>query len=168
MRSTISKKFLQELAKFIVKASKKGYASDSTVVIEEPDGSKSVYFEEGDWKYHDNWFGGEPYGGRTVIFHKGKAVWMMLYQGMIFPWVKISPEKIYVFLRKTLQLITEERPYRGPERYVQDGLAYLSDLEGDVEAFKGTENIVNSSFRHEKMYYAANFMGGLLNLDPEK
>ncbi|GHV24908.1 hypothetical protein FACS1894176_02220 [Bacteroidia bacterium] len=49
---------LSELCRFLTKAKKATYASgDSTKKIKESDFSTTLLFEEGDWKYHDNYFG---------------------------------------------------------------------------------------------------------------
>ena len=39
--------------------------------------------EDKEWHYHDNFFGGEPYGGREVIFCHDQPVWMMVYYGEV-------------------------------------------------------------------------------------
>jgi hypothetical protein len=54
----------ENLCKFLVKAKKTTYASgDDNKNIKEKDGSTTLIFEDGDFKYQDNYFGGEPYGG---------------------------------------------------------------------------------------------------------
>ena len=32
-------------------------------------GGVTIPYEKGDWKSHDNFFGGEPYGGRIIVFY---------------------------------------------------------------------------------------------------
>ncbi len=39
--------------------------------------------EAEEWAFHDNYFGGEPYGGRSVAFHQGKPVWIAVYYGWV-------------------------------------------------------------------------------------
>ena len=74
----------QALCTFLVRAKRATYASgDQAKEIEEADRSTSLVFEEGDWKYHDNYFGGEPYGGREVVFFKGDPVYIMTYYGWV-------------------------------------------------------------------------------------
>ena len=75
---------LKQLCEFLVQAKKSTYAlGDDSIKIKESDGSTSLIFEKGDWKYHDNYFGGEPYGGREVVFFKNKPVYIMVYYGQI-------------------------------------------------------------------------------------
>lgn len=60
-----------DLRKFLIIAKKAGYASGGeSGAVKEDNDSKSTRFEEGDFKFHDNWFGNEPFGGREVVFYK--------------------------------------------------------------------------------------------------
>jgi len=44
-------------------AGRPGYAAGgSAVKTREADHSTTIVLEHGDWKFHDNYFGGEPYG----------------------------------------------------------------------------------------------------------
>ncbi len=59
----------KELKAFILEASKNTYASeDPNIKVKQPDGSTTIVYEKDKWKYHDNYFGGEPFGGREVVF----------------------------------------------------------------------------------------------------
>jgi hypothetical protein len=73
---------LNELRKFKKEAHGAGYESENPKnEVKESDGSTTLWYESGDWKFHDNYFGGEPYGGRTIISYKNKPVWIMVYYG---------------------------------------------------------------------------------------
>lgn len=53
---------IDELRQFLIRAKKAGYAAGGeSVTTQESDGSRSTRFEEGEFKFHDNFFGGEPY-----------------------------------------------------------------------------------------------------------
>ena len=73
----------KELIEFLDKANKVGYANIFAKKIKEKDKSKTIIFKEGDWLFHDNYFGGEPYGGRGVVFFKKYPVYMMVYYGYV-------------------------------------------------------------------------------------
>ena len=74
----------EELFSFILESNKAGYAEgDLKKWIKEIDGSTTIIFERGVWKSHDNFFGGEPYGGRMVIFYKNQPFWIILYYGWV-------------------------------------------------------------------------------------
>ena len=75
---------MDELRQFIHNASKKTYASgDENLRKKNDDGSTTIVYEEGDYRYHDNYFGGEPFAGRMVIFYKNQPVWIMVYYGHV-------------------------------------------------------------------------------------
>src|SRR6266446_8026852 len=87
------------LLQFLLDASRRGYAAGGGVVkVQEADHSTTIVLEHGKWRFHDNYFGGEPYGGREVVFLEGRPIWMAVYYG----WVEgasADPERVYVFCR---------------------------------------------------------------------
>lgn len=148
----------EELKQFLVDANKAGYASGETRKwIEENDGSTTIRYKKGSWEYDDNFFGGEPFGGRTVVFHEGRAVWMMVYYG----WVQeeIETNSIFAILRNALAQIPEAYPYRGPENYKEGEFTYSNSWKGEVDRFTGSEQITKGN----KMMYMADYMGGLVD-----
>ena len=59
---------LKELRDFIRASMNSTYAAGSEAKpVKEKDSSTSFNYSDGDYKYHDNFFGGEPYGGREVV-----------------------------------------------------------------------------------------------------
>ncbi len=151
---------LKQLCEFLVQAKKSTYAlGDDSIKIKESDGSTSLIFEKGDWKYHDNYFGGEPYGGREVVFFKNKPVYIMVYYGQIKNF-SMGIEKIYHFLQESLRLIPEGRPFRGPEVYDQGSMRYLNIFSGEIDNFFGKETI---ELENEGEIYEARYVGGLVD-----
>ncbi|TSC77766.1 MAG: hypothetical protein G01um101429_969 [Parcubacteria group bacterium Gr01-1014_29] len=74
----------ETLRKFLIEANKAGYAGGKEREwIKESDGSTTIPFQKGEWRSHDNFFGGEPYGGRSVVFYQEKPVWIMVYYGCV-------------------------------------------------------------------------------------
>ena len=74
----------QRLCKFLVDAKKSTYAAGETAKkIVERDKSTTLIFENGDLKYHDNYFGGEPFGGREVVFLQNEPIYIMTYYGLV-------------------------------------------------------------------------------------
>ncbi|MDR9866111.1 DUF5680 domain-containing protein, partial [Pseudomonas baetica] len=68
----------------LVAANRRGYSAGSAVTkTAEADRSTTIVFESGEWRFHDNYFGGEPYGGRAVAFFKGRPIWMAVYYGSV-------------------------------------------------------------------------------------
>lgn len=151
------------LKKFIYKASQSTYASeDPEIRKKQPDGSTTItYTGEGDFSdfsYHDNYFGGEPYGGREVVSYKGKPIWIMVYYG----WVVDGNDstEIYPVLAKALRSSTVDSPYRGPKRLAIGDYVYSCDVKNDGERFKGIEKIE----RDGVVVFTTWFMGGPANL----
>ncbi len=144
-----------ELKKFLIKAKKDGYASGETTTKKESDGSNSTRCEIGDWKFHDNWFGGEPFGGREIVWLKNKPYWMMVYYGEEFA----HDEKAIPTLRKALSAMPDEMPTRGPKILEDGGFVYKNNWQGDIEKFSGEEVIIKNG----KRIYRTKYMGGLVD-----
>ncbi len=148
----------ENLRAFIFEASRATYASaDKSLRQKQPDGSTSIQYENGLYKYHDNYFGGEPYGGREVVFFENKPVWMMVYYGFVYP--EVEKEVVYSILTEALSSSSVEVPYRGPYLYEKGDLRYENKLSGDVKKFSGKEKI----FENNICLYEADYMGGLVD-----
>lgn len=152
---------IENLCKFITKAKRATYASgDSSKSLKEADTSTTLVFEEGNFKYHDNYFGGEPYGGREVVFFDNKPIYIMVYYGRVNNNVK-DAQKLYNFLQKALSLIPENKPFRGPKEYKTDNLEYINIFAGEIDNFSGEEIIKENN----QEIYRAKYIGGLVNQD---
>ena len=150
----------ESLRQFLVETKNHGYANEggSKNWVKEKDGSTTIVFEFGDFRMHDNFFGGEPYGGREVIFFKGVPVWMMVYYGSVDPAVQ-DPKEIYRFLQKALLNLPEGLPLRGPKIFQDGDFVYENKNQGDLDNYSGEEKISKAG----KEIYRANYMGGLVN-----
>lgn len=146
------------LKTFLINSNKAGYAGgEEKKWVKEPDGSTTIPFKKGHWQSHDNFFGGEPYGGRTVVFYKESPVWMMVYYGWIVEGVETDP--VYGVLRNALKQMPEDSPFRGPKEYKQGEFIYSNTWTGNVERFSGEEKITQG----EKLMYKAHYRGGLVD-----
>lgn len=146
------------LKQFLVSSNESGYAGGNEKQwVKEPDGSTTISYQEGDFRIHDNFFGGEPYGGREVVFYNEKAQWMMVYYGWVIP--GIDNDMVYGILRNALIRMPSEYPYRGPAEYIENEFRYANKWEGEIERFSGEEQI----FQNDKLIYKANYMGGLVD-----
>ena len=149
-----------DLRQFILESTKHGYAAGGETRKKiESDGSKTYLYERDEWKSHDNYFGGEPFSGRTVVFFKGKPVWMMVYYGGVAKDIT-NFTKIYEVLQLALLNAPEEYPFRGPKEFKQDSFDYINNWEGEISQFNGQEKISHS----EEEIYWAKYMGGLVNV----
>lgn len=148
---------LEEFKKFKEEAAKAGYESDNPdYVKKESDGSTTLSYQSGDWKFHDNFFGGEPYGGRTVYFYKDKPVHLTVYYGLLAE--TEDPNSLYKFLRTALK-DENKLEFRGPKELSEGELRYTNQLKGDIDNFSLVEKI----FRGNKEIYSADFIGGLVD-----
>lgn len=153
----------EELLKFIYKAHKAGYAAgEATNETKEKDGSTTIIYEEGSWKYYDNYFGGEPFGGREVVFLENRPVWMMAYYGRVDKSVE-GFEKVYAFLQKSLKLAPEAAPFRGPKEFTEGEFEYKNNWQGGIEEFSGEEFI----YQNKKEVYSAKYIGGFVDVRGE-
>jgi len=154
----------KELCKFLVEAKKSTYAAgDVAEKIVNDDKSTTLVFESDDWKYHDNYFGGEPYGGREVVFFKGQPVYMMVYYGRVNDSVS-DINRVYGVLMDALKLIPEDKPYRGPEKYNSGDLTYENSFAGEVDNFFGKEIITENG----KEIYKTRYIGGFVDIRKEE
>ncbi|MCP4706438.1 MAG: hypothetical protein GY865_17710 [candidate division Zixibacteria bacterium] len=148
----------EELISFILESNKAGYAEgDLKNWTKENDGSNSISFERGPWRSHDNFFGGEPYGGRVVILYENLPYWIMVYYG----WVNKVEEINSVFgvIRNALKEMPREYPFRGPKEFRDSEYLYSNYWNGDVSRFEGKEKINKKS----TFVYQANYFGGLVD-----
>ena len=150
---------LNKLCKFLVKAKKSTYASgDDAKKIINDDKSTTMLFDDGDWKYHDNYFGGEPYGGREVVFFKNTPIYMMVYYGWVIKGVAFS--SIYKTLQGALSLMPKDKPFRGPKKYNHNDMEYTNVFEGNIDNFFGEEIIMSAD---NEEIYKAKYIGGLID-----
>lgn len=149
---------ITELKNFIHEASRNTYASeDSNIRQKQEDQSTTIVYGKDNWRYHDNYFGGEPYGGREVVFYQGKPVWMMVYYGWVVE--GNNPNDAYGILTKALRNSTAEEPYRGPKELINGDSKYVNALHGDVDSFYGEEKI----YKGNTLIYIAKYIGGLID-----
>jgi len=142
------------LIDFLIKAKKRGYAAGNET--KEPDGSYSARLEEEDFKYHDNWFGAETFGGREAVFYKNKPCWMMVFFGS-------GKEFAIPTLKKALLSAPNDFPARGPRELEDGSFKYKNVWQGDIEKFSGEEEIIKNG----KIVYNAKYIGGLINKEYE-
>lgn len=152
METQITKEFID----FLIEAKTKGYASGDSKKMEK-DGSKTITFSKGKYTYHDNYFGGEPYGGREIISIDGKPFWMMVYYGRV---INGDVKKIYPFLQKALKTIPAWAPFRGDLEFEEGDLRYSNiPHQNFIYNFFGEEKI----FQGKEMIYEMKYQGGLVD-----
>ena len=144
-----------DLKAFLLQSNLQGYAEgDAKAWTRQPDHSTTISFEQGPWRLDDNFFGGEPYGGREVVFHEGRPVWMLVYFGWVAEEHDASP--LYEVLRHALARMPADHPYRGPTEFVDGPFKYVNEWTGDIGRVAGREQIILD----DSVAYAADYSGG--------
>lgn len=150
---------LLEMQAFKSRAKKYGYASEQAKSRVELDHSKTLEYSENNWSYHDNYFGGEPYGGREVVFYKEKPVWMQVYYGYVNDRSLIN--ETYAFLKLALRQNTQDTiPVRGPNVFKDGEWEYGFTVEGNMSRYNGVEAITYKG----NVVYKAHISGGLVDV----
>lgn len=146
-----------DLVKFINQADRP-HADGTAEVMREADGSSTITFKSGAWRMHDNFFGGEPYGGRQVVYYNDRPVWLFVYYGQVTDRA-IELEGVYNFLRLSLRQAPVNGFSRGPAIFKHGEFAYKNTVNGSIENFKGREVILFAG----KQVYWAEYLGGLVD-----
>ena len=149
----------EEIQKQLRKFNLMGYADSSVKYENNGKNGKILTREDGDWKYEDEFYGGEPYSGNETLWNNGKDVFRCVYWGKVVDDVNFSD--IYAFLRKALK----EGPsgdcvHRGPEEFAEGDLKYTNSGVGNIEEFNQIERI----FIKDREVYIAYFIGGRVNV----
>lgn len=147
-----------QLKEFIFEASRATYASgDKSIQQKQADGSTTIRYTKDRFSLHDNFFGGEPYGGREVVFLDKQPLWMMVYYGFVHP--AVDKNEVYPFLMDALSHSTEDISYRGPVSFEKANWKYENSFLGELGNFSGTEKIFKDSAR----VYEARYLGGFVD-----
>jgi hypothetical protein len=146
---------ITELCGFLVKAKIDTYAGGREAAILR-DGSKELTLCEGKFLYRDRYFGFNPFIGEETVFYEGMCIWGMNYYGLALPSKDVPLKDVYAFLREVLRRVSEQKPFRGPEKYERKPFKYVNNVDGDVTVFSGTEKI----FHKGKEIYMLLYHGG--------
>jgi hypothetical protein len=149
---------LHELEAFIVRAKSKTYVGGGQKLLSYRLGSKDLQFHDGDWVYHDSYFGNTDFIGQEVVYFRRKPVWAMNYYGYILKLEQITAAKTIHMIRCSLAKMYEEGRFLGAFEHVEDDLRYVDSNEGAVTRFHGKEQI----YRNGQLVYELVYHGGLL------
>jgi hypothetical protein len=143
---------------FIVRAKSVTYIGNGQPVPACRSGSHDLKFSEGDWSYHDSYFGGRDFIGEEVVYYEGKPVWAMNYYGHILRPDLITPAQTGQVLKASLSKMYSEGRFLGGFEYRHEGFIYHDASEGDVTCLRGREFI---SRRGETVYELV-YHGGVI------
>lgn len=150
---------LAALETFIVCAKQRTYAGDGPKLLPYRLGSRDLQYAEGDWAYHDSYFGERDFIGQEIVYFQGQPVWGMNYFGMILHPDKITAAQAGAMLKKSFSRLYLEGRFLGAFAHQEGALRYVDQNEGDVRAFRGKEQIS----RDGEVVYELVYHGGLLH-----
>ena len=149
---------LKSLRQFLVAAARAGYGNPKVVINKAPDGANRISYSGGDWQMIDSFYGGQPYAGQEIVYHRGRAVWAMQYRGWVLG-ADPGPGPVYNFLKQALLATPARQPYRGPAKLVIESLSYRNRWRGNLKNFSGRESISKDG----RLIYEGLYFGGLVD-----
>lgn len=129
----------RDLARFLAKAKKEGYAADDPKRVHKvADGGDEAGLREGDFVYRDRWYGENPFSGQEVVWHKGKTIWSLNFWGQT---LSNAPSEFPHFHKRALRNVGEDLPLRGPACFREGEFIYVNDVKGTLQEFTGVERV---------------------------
>ncbi len=157
---------MERLLTFILQAHRHTYAAPRAIREQHRSARprlqdhKEYTYTEGEFSYHDSYAGDLWAPGREVVFHRGRAIWCMAYQGQTHEAYDdcFFQKKVFPFLRKALLNANEQLPFRGPEKFLEGEFTYTFKIEGDARYFRGREEII---YKGERVFFQ-DVMGSMI------
>ncbi|MBN2147291.1 MAG: hypothetical protein JW726_07875 [Anaerolineales bacterium] len=151
-------KIIPQMEGFILRAKAATYVGGGQKLLPYRLGSHDLQFAEGDWAYHDSYFGGSDFIGEEVVYYQHAAVWAMNYYGHILKPEQISAAQAGAVIQQSLSKMYQEGRFLGGFEHQAGPYTYYDTSHGDVSSFTGREWI---TFQGE-MVYELIYHGGLI------
>ena len=150
---------VKDLASFLHLANKNTFANaDAKKTIPLRPKSSDYHFEDGDFVYHDTYFGNRDFIGEEIVYRKEKPLWGMNYFGTTLN-ENITNKELGGFLEKSImQEYDDIIPVRGPKKFIDGDWEYRFVVDGGLDRFSGLEEIL---FKGE-VVYRLSVQGGFL------
>jgi hypothetical protein len=149
---------IQALNSFIVRAKAATYVGDGEHTAPCRTGSHDLRFTDGEWSYHDSYFGGTDFIGEEVVYFGEKPVWAMNYYGRILRDDLLSGAEAGQMIKASLSRMYTEGRFLGGFEHTDHDLTYIDTSEGGPERFHGRELIR----RGQELAYELLYHGGLI------
>ncbi|MGZ9235941.1 MAG: DUF5680 domain-containing protein [Anaerolineales bacterium] len=149
---------LNALNTFIVRAKAASYVGDGEQATPCRLGSHDLRFSDGQWAYHDSYFGGSDFIGEEVVYFAEKPVWAMNYYGRILRDDLLTASEAGQMIKASLSPMYQEGRFLGGFEHMENGLTYIDTSEGNADGFHGREFIRRG---HEEAYELL-YHGGLI------
>ena len=150
---------METLASFLNKANKNTFANPNAKKVASTRlNSHDYHFEDGNWTYHDTYFGSRDFIGEEIVYQDQRPMWGMNYFGFILA-DDVTDKELGAFLEKSImQEYDDIIPVRGPREFSENDWTYRLSVDGDISRFSGQEEIL----RDEKVVYRLFLRGGYL------
>jgi len=157
------KESLQELNRFLGKASLATYAGGGPEARPQRPGFRELEYKDGNWEYRDSYTGFFRSWGQEVVWHNGQPYWTQLYGGgMVEELInnETFAHQTFDFLKKALSDGEKQEEFqpRGPSSFTDGDWEYSCEWQGDIANFEGHEKILLNG----KVVFTHDFMGGLI------
>ena len=149
---------LKELHAFIVYAKSSSYVGGGAGSPSCRPKSHDLQFAEGDWSYHDTYFGASDFIGEEAVWFRGDPVWAMNYYGYILQPELITPAQTGGMIQASLSRMYKEERFLGGFQHSQGEFTYIDTSQGDVSRFSGREWIERDGVKVYELVYH----GGLI------
>jgi hypothetical protein len=150
---------VQELTDFILKAKQATYVGGGSKLLPYRLGSHDLQYQQGDWIYHDCYFGDSDFIGGEIVYRSRKVVWGMNYYGRILLPEKITSAIAGKIIQRSLSEMYRSGRFLGGFRHAVDEFTYTDTNTGDPSYFTGREWIEKNG----EIVYALDYHGGLIN-----
>jgi hypothetical protein len=147
-----------ELNTFIVRAKADTYVGGGKHSAVSRLGSQDFRFSDGEWAYHDSYFGGSDFLGEEVVYFASRPVWAMNYYGRILRVDLLTAAQAGQIIKASLSRMYKEGRFLGGFRFSENNFTYVDANEGVVDCFHGRESIIHG----KETAYELLYHGGLI------
>jgi len=149
---------LSELNTFIVRAKAATYVGGGEHSAASRLASHDIRYADGEWAYHDSYFGGSDFIGEEIVYLADHPIWAMNYYGRILRADLLTAEQAGQIIKASLSLMYKENRFLGGFKFTENNFTYLDDSEGNADCFHGHELIYcGGEIAYELLYH-----GGLI------
>jgi hypothetical protein len=154
----MEKDHVKELINFILQAKQATYVGGGKHLLPYRLGSHDLQFQNGDWTYHDSYFGDNDFMGEEIVYYRGSVIWGMNYFGRIIQPQKITSAQAGDVIKQSLTQMYLTGRFLGGFIYRVNEFTYRDINDGNPHYFTGRESIEV----HEQIVYALDYHGGII------
>src|SRR5215216_6645483 len=118
----------------------------------------ATYVGDGEWAYHESYFGGAEFIGEEVVYFAEKPIWAMNYYGYVLRDDLLTGAQAGQMIKASLSGMYQEGRFLGGFQHKENDLTYVDASEGNTERFHGREIIR----RQQELAYELLYHGGMI------